>query len=342
MAGRDIGTVVLPDADLKIYLDAAAVERAQRRHRELEARGADSVYEEVLAAVLRRDAYDSGREAAPLRAAEDAIIIDSSGMTAEQVLERAMALVEGWRRAGRTEAGGTDDGLVDTTGDTRGRCRPVLEPILRFLLWLFLRINFDGLERVPTTGPLLLIYNHINMIDPLVLVAWVPRYAVAIGKVEIFGWPVVGPLVRHYPTIPIRRGELDMAAVRRSLTVLRARQALIIAPEGTRSLTGALQEAKRGMILLAQETDPLIMPVAVTGTPDFPKAFRPLRRVPVHYRFGRPFRFAWPQGRLSRATMQQMADEAMFEVARLLPPDMRGEYSDLDSATRDWLQFVEV
>ena len=341
MAGRDIGTVVLPDADLKIYLDAAPEERALRRHRELEARGTEGSYDEVLSSVRRRDAYDSGRQAAPLRPADDAVIINSSGMTVEQVLEKAMALVQRWspdrkREGPATQAAGETDERA-----SRGRWRPFLEPVLRFLLRLFLRVDFEGLERVPSQGPLMLIYNHIHMIDPLVLVAWVPRYAVAIGKVEIFSWPVVGPLVRHYPTIPIRRGELDMAAVRQSLAVLEAAHALIIAPEGTRSHSGVLQQAKRGMILLAQETDPLIMPVSVTGTPDFPQALRRLRRVPVHYRFGRPFRFAWPQGRLTRGTMQQMADEAMYELARLLPEEMRGAYANLDQATTEWLRFVE-
>jgi len=340
MAGRDIGTVVLPDADLKIYLDAAPEERAQRRHRELHARGVGGSYDEVLSSMRRRDAYDSGRQAAPLRAAEDAVIINSSGMTADQVLEHAMLLVGRWSPVGRGErphpqiAGGGGE------KDSRGKWRPILEPVLRFLLWIFLRIDFDGLERVPTQGPLLLIFNHINMIDPLVLLAWVPRYAVAISKVEIFSWPVLGPLVRHYPTIPVRRGELDMAAVRQSLAVLEAGHALIIAPEGTRSRTGELQEAERGMILLAQETDPLIMPVSVTGTPGFPRALKRLRRVPVH-RFGRPFRLFWPQGKLTRGTMQQMADEAMYELARLLPPVMRGAYAKLDQATTEWLRFVE-
>ncbi|HUW12566.1 MAG TPA: (d)CMP kinase, partial [Anaerolineae bacterium] len=341
MAGRDIGTVVLPDADLKIYLDATPEERAFRRHRELRARGLEESYDGVLSSVRRRDAYDSGRQTAPLRAADDAVIINSSGMTVEQVLEQAMALVQ--RRAA---AGGGEGLIPQASGGSgeraqRGKWRPVLEPVLRFLLWLFVRVEFEGMERVPTKGPLMLIYNHIHMIDPLVLVAWVPRYAVAIGKVEIFSWPVVGPLVRHYPTIPIRRGELDMAAVRQSLAVLKAAHALIIAPEGTRSVTGVLQLAKRGMILLAQETDALIMPVSVTGTPEFYQSLRRLRRVSVRYRFGRPFRFAWPQGRLARGTMQQMADEAMYELARLLPAEMRGAYANLDEATTEWLRFTE-
>src|SRR5690606_32879385 len=77
MVGRDIGTVVLPDAEIKLYLDASVEERARRRHLELVDRGKDSNYEFVLEDLKRRDKIDSSREIAPLRPAEDAIIIDS-------------------------------------------------------------------------------------------------------------------------------------------------------------------------------------------------------------------------------------------------------------------------
>jgi len=219
--------------------------------------------------------------------------------------------------------------------------RPILQPVLRFVIRLLLRVETEGLERMPRQGPLILMYNHIHLVDPLVLLALMPRYAVAIGKVEIFSWPVIGPLVRRYPTIPVRRGELDMTAVRQSLSVLQGDHVLIIAPEGTRSRTGRLQRAKRGMIFLAQQCDPLILPVAVTGTPVFPAGLKRLRRVPIRCRFGRPFRFRWPEGRLKREVMQQMSDEAMYELARLLPPEMRGVYSDLKAATTEWLRFEE-
>jgi len=96
MVGRDIGTVVLPDADLKVYLDATADERAQRRYREVLARDEAIDYEDVLASVRRRDKIDSGRDVAPLRAAGDAVTIDTTSLGVDQVLERVLALVNGW------------------------------------------------------------------------------------------------------------------------------------------------------------------------------------------------------------------------------------------------------
>ena len=92
MVGRDIGTVVLPEANLKIYLDASAEKRAQRRYAETIARGGQAVYEDILAKVIERDRIDSTRDVAPLRAAEDAVVIDSDQLNIQQVFERVLAL----------------------------------------------------------------------------------------------------------------------------------------------------------------------------------------------------------------------------------------------------------
>lgn len=92
MVGRDIGTVVLPDADLKIYLDASAEERARRRYDEIVARGESADYDEILAKVIERDRIDSTRDVAPLKAAEDALILDSDKLNANEVFEKVLAL----------------------------------------------------------------------------------------------------------------------------------------------------------------------------------------------------------------------------------------------------------
>lgn len=93
MVGRDIGTVVLPEADLKIYLDASAEERARRRYMERITRGESADFDAILAIVRERDWIDSTRAIAPLRPAEDSVIIDSDKMDADQVLEKVLHLV---------------------------------------------------------------------------------------------------------------------------------------------------------------------------------------------------------------------------------------------------------
>jgi cytidylate kinase len=94
MVGRDIGTVVLPDADLKIYLDATVEERARRRWREVVERGKHADYQAVLDAMRRRDQIDSSREVSPLRVAEDAVLLDTTDLDIDQVVEEVERLVE--------------------------------------------------------------------------------------------------------------------------------------------------------------------------------------------------------------------------------------------------------
>lgn len=96
MVGRDIGTVVLPEADLKIYLDASVEERARRRWREAGERGETvGSYEDVLCAMRERDRIDSTREVAPLKAAGDAVMVDTTSMSVEQVVEHVWQLACG-------------------------------------------------------------------------------------------------------------------------------------------------------------------------------------------------------------------------------------------------------
>ena len=93
MVGRDIGTVVLPEAQLKIYLDASVEERARRRYEERVARGDQASYQVILEAMRMRDQIDSTRDVAPLRAAEDAIVIDSDHLDIDDVLVKTKALL---------------------------------------------------------------------------------------------------------------------------------------------------------------------------------------------------------------------------------------------------------
>lgn len=95
MVGRDIGTVILPEADLKIYLDASAEERARRRFAEIIARGGEADYAEILAKIHARDRIDSTRSVAPLRPADDAVIVDTEGLSTDEVFARVRELCNG-------------------------------------------------------------------------------------------------------------------------------------------------------------------------------------------------------------------------------------------------------
>ena len=93
MVGRDIGTVVLPEADLKIYLHASAEERAQRRTDELRNRGENPDFKQILSSMQKRDEIDSNRAIAPLKPAADAVILDSINLNANQVLDKVLQII---------------------------------------------------------------------------------------------------------------------------------------------------------------------------------------------------------------------------------------------------------
>ncbi len=92
MVGRDIGTVVMPEADLKIYLEASEEERARRRFHEAVERGESRGYEDILGSMKKRDHFDSTRSLAPLRPADDAILVETTGLTPDEVLEQVLSL----------------------------------------------------------------------------------------------------------------------------------------------------------------------------------------------------------------------------------------------------------
>lgn len=94
MDGRDIGTCVLPDADLKIYLTASAEERARRRYKELQEKGVSCDFEQIREDIIARDEQDMNRETAPLKQAEDAVLVDASDMTIEEVVEKFLFLYQ--------------------------------------------------------------------------------------------------------------------------------------------------------------------------------------------------------------------------------------------------------
>ena len=94
MEGRDIGTVVFPDANVKIYLDASPEERARRRVEQNEKNGIESDYEQILKDIIERDTRDMSRENSPLKKADDAILLDTTKLTIEEVIEKIISIIE--------------------------------------------------------------------------------------------------------------------------------------------------------------------------------------------------------------------------------------------------------
>lgn len=218
---------------------------------------------------------------------------------------------------------------------TRRFCNSVLHILFKILL----KLEIVGLENVPPEGPLILAMTHTNFLDPALAGGVMPREVVIMSKVENFWHPFLGIIVRLYGAFPVRRGEVDRQAIRHSLEVLAGGEVLVMAPEGTRSGHGRLQKGHDGMTFIALRADAPVLPMAIIGGEHFWANLSRLRRTPIKIVIGKVFRFSPGGERVGREIMSKMTEEGMYQLASLLPPERRGFYSDLDSATEEYLAF---
>jgi 1-acyl-sn-glycerol-3-phosphate acyltransferase len=210
--------------------------------------------------------------------------------------------------------------------------------VLRFLMFLLLDHEVEGLENIPTEGPVITAQNHMIFVDTVVAAAHVHREAVGMSKVENYSFPPLAFLFWLYGTFPVRRGEVDRTALRTALRVLKEGKVLMAAPEGTRSRTNTLQRGKDGLTYIAIRAGASVVPVAIWGQEKFWEQLRRLRRTKVKMVIGKAFIFEPGEGKLTREQLTQMTDEMMYRLAALLPPEYRGYYSDLSAATEEYLR----
>jgi len=266
MDGRDIGTVVLKDATIKIYLTASAEVRAQRRFDELQRKGDPSTYEEVLADVIRRDEQDTTREVDPLRPAEDAQMVDSSDMTQEQVVEDILRRVN--LKLGKKPPRAEEHTWLYRFG----------RAVFVFLFHTFLPVTYHHQERVQLDAPYILIGNHNHMFDPMMMGLPVYRYQVRfLGKKELMKNPILKWICDHMLMIPVDRHNMDMAALRACLKTLKEGHVLGVFPEGTRHKQGVMQDMESGVAMMALRSGVRMLPVYITDKPAL------LRTVHVYY-----------------------------------------------------------
>ncbi|MBC7261380.1 MAG: 1-acyl-sn-glycerol-3-phosphate acyltransferase [Chloroflexi bacterium] len=214
--------------------------------------------------------------------------------------------------------------------------------VIRLATKILLNVKTEGLERIPRNGPVILAVNHINSIDPLLIYTISPRPVIGLAKHELWDNPILRLVAESWRTIPIRRGELDLHAVRRALQTLHEGGVLGLAPEGTRSHHGRLQRARSGIVLLAlRAPDALILPMAVYGQEQFFKNLRRLRRTEVHMTVGRGFSLDLRDAKVTHEVRQEIANAIMYQIAALLPPEYRGVYSNMEAATTRYLRFAD-
>ena len=204
--------------------------------------------------------------------------------------------------------------------------------ILRLVAACTSRVTVEGRERVPQSGPLLIICNHSSNADGVLLLAYIVpalgRPMGWLGKAEAMRWPVVGWGLRHNGVFGVRRGAGDLEAFKLAESVLDGGGVLTIFPEGTRSPTGAMQEAKEGATVLAVRSGVPILPLAIVGSQRFwPKG----KRLPhfgrsMTVRVGEPFSLTMQKGQDRHESLRLATVEMMEHIAALLPPEQRGVY----------------
>ena len=211
---------------------------------------------------------------------------------------------------------------------------------LKGLTGLLCRIDDAQLAQVPDRGPLILVANHVNILEmPILYTRLQPRPVT--GFAAAYRWEKLWTrwLLNVCGAIPLRRGEADIAALRKALEMLKAGHIVAIAPEGTRSGHGRLQKAHPGVVLLALRSGAPLLPVVYYGSEHYRDNLRRLRRTDFHIVVGKPFYIDAGGTKATRQVRQQIVDEMMYQMAALLPPAYRGVYSDLNAATEKHLAF---
>ncbi len=195
----------------------------------------------------------------------------------------------------------------------------ILKPIAVAVMRLLFRMEAVDPGRVPATGPVLIVSNHVSLLDPPLVGGSAPRPLFFMAKEELFRIPLFGRLIRSLNARPVRRDGSDMRALKAALALLQEGRAILVFPEGTRGEEGQpLREGKPGVGMLAVLSGAPVVPVYVSGSGDALPRGRALPRPgKVRVTFGPPlfFKRAGDEGR--KEAYREAAQEMMRAIAQL-------------------------
>ena len=254
MEGRDIGSVVLKDAEYKFFLTADVKIRAMRRYKQIDD---DKVsFDEILEDLKVRDYNDSHRENSPLIQTEDAILIDSTDLNAEETIEKIISYIKRWCMFYFAVRG-----------------------IVGFFMRHIYRLEVHGRENIPQDSERLIICgNHKSNLDPVAISAIFQRQIFWMAKKELFENKFFGGFLTKLGAFPIDREGNDLAAIKKSLKILKNEDVLGIFPEGTRVKEADYTRIKSGIALIAQKTNSRVLPVCIEGD------YKPFRKTRIYFR----------------------------------------------------------
>lgn len=254
MDGRDIGTVILPDAQVKIFLTASAKARAERRVAQLAEKGEIVSFEEILASIEERDARDSGRDVAPLKPAEDAVHLDTSAYTLEESIAAAKKIVEEKLHPASKKK--------DKNSKTLYK---VLKAILGPMFRVGMRIRTYNVEKAQNEGALIVCANHTAMLDVVSLGVAYKRQLRFLAKKEVLKVPLLGALFAAMGAYGVDRGKGDVGAIKKTLSILEQGECVAMFPQGTRcrGVDPAETEVKNGVGMMIYRSKADVQPVFI-------------------------------------------------------------------------------
>ena len=267
--GRDIGTDVFPEARHKFYLTASAEERATRRADET-----GTTKTQVLPTLQSRDAADKSRQHSPLRKADDAIELDTTGFTVEQTVERVLSMIASQAASGGVASkdfSAYDFPAAKNYGTKRSLGNRIFYSTARRLCLLisgpYLRQRIKNRQHLPAEGPVIVAPGgHRSNLDTLLVGMAVRRSAFYMAKDSLFKSRFWSSFIRAFGGFPVARDKLDRRALETAVEALERGEALIVFPEGSRQEGPKLQPLFVGVAWLSAKTGAPVVPLGIGGS----------------------------------------------------------------------------
>jgi len=199
--------------------------------------------------------------------------------------------------------------------------------VIKMLLLLLTHWQVRGKGNVPGRGPLLIVANHINLADPVLIGASLRRKVAFMAKEELFRAPFSRFFMCNFGAFSVRRGRINRKAFNQANQVLAEGRVLVVFPEGRRSQNNQLQPAFLGSALIASRSGALVLPVGISGSEKIKGLTWMLRRPQVTVNIGYPFSLPVVNGKLTRVELAQFTNSIMERIAELLPSEYRGNYA---------------
>ncbi len=287
--GRDMGSVVFPGGAFKFYLDASLEVRARRRWEDFRRQGKDVSLEEVRSGLEARDRADRERKDGPLVRAPGAVVLDTTNLTLEEVVEKILERVKEGLKKEEGEEG-------ETSPDLPGDPLKVVRPLYFFGWYLtksflstYLDFRVEGAWHIPREGGVLLVSNHQSHLDPPIMGSITRRPVHFMARRTLTQSRFMQFVFWFCGIVPVERDGRDLKSFRAALDLLREGDVVGLFPEGTRTHDGRVGPFKRGSELLARKAGVPIVPIGISGAFQvWPRSRRLPRRGNVRVTVGRP------------------------------------------------------